>query len=156
MKVTDAARSNVSATLNITVANVNDAPAFTANPITGARATQDAAYSGSIASYASDIDTGDTQTYLEGYGPGVAAFPRPPVRSPARRTMQRRPNTFTVKVTDAAGANTTAALNFAVANINDAPVFTSQPDHGCRRDRGRGLQRFASPAMPATSMPVTR
>ena len=45
--------------LNITVINVNDAPTFTANPINKSNATQDAAYSDTLAGSATDIDAGD-------------------------------------------------------------------------------------------------
>ena len=59
--------SITSAPVSFTVTNT--APTFTANPITGTNATEDSAYSGSVSSYGSDIDAGDTLTYSKVSGP---------------------------------------------------------------------------------------
>ncbi|WP_338285537.1 Calx-beta domain-containing protein [Luteolibacter sp. LG18] len=130
VKVTDAAGANVNAALNITVINVNDAPTFTANPITGAGATEDSAYSGSIASYGSDIDAGDTLTFSKVSGPSWLSVASNGALSGTPLNGDVGANAFTVKVTDAAGANVNATLNIAVANVNDAPVFTANPITG--------------------------
>ena len=69
VRVTDGSGLSDDAALTITVANVNDAPAFTADPIAGAAATEDTAYAGSIAGTAGDIDAGDTLSYSKISGP---------------------------------------------------------------------------------------
>ncbi|MFD0893653.1 putative Ig domain-containing protein, partial [Luteolibacter ambystomatis] len=125
VKVTDAAGLNATTTLNITVTNTNDAPAFTANPITGAGATEDSAYSGSIASYGADIDAGDTLTYSKVGGPSWLSVASNGALSGTPDNSNVGANAFTVKVTDAAGANATTALNITVANTNDAPTFAT-------------------------------
>ncbi|MGC4016596.1 MAG: Calx-beta domain-containing protein [Luteolibacter sp.] len=130
VKVTDVAGANATATLNITVANTNDAPTFTANPITGAGATEDSAYSGSIASYGSDVDVGDTLTYSKVSGPAWLVVASNGALSGTPDNSNVGANAFTVKVTDAAGANATTALNITVTNTNDAPTFTSNPITG--------------------------
>ncbi|QUE52573.1 tandem-95 repeat protein [Luteolibacter ambystomatis] len=130
VKVTDAAGANVSATLNIAVTNTNDAPTFTANPITGGGATEDSTYSGSIASYGSDIDAGDTLTYSKVSGPSWLSVASNGALSGTPGNSDVGANSFTVKVTDAAGANVSATLNIAVTNTNDAPVFTTNPITG--------------------------
>ncbi|HEX7262155.1 MAG TPA: autotransporter-associated beta strand repeat-containing protein, partial [Luteolibacter sp.] len=60
VQVTDSFGAQDTATLSVTVANVNDAPVFVLNPIAGAAATEDVAYSGSLATDATDVDAGDT------------------------------------------------------------------------------------------------
>ncbi|MGB0413636.1 MAG: DUF7594 domain-containing protein, partial [Coraliomargarita sp.] len=64
VSVSDGIAPAVQATLNITVANVNDAPVFSLDPISGSDATEDVAYAGSIAGSASD-DDGDSLTYAK-------------------------------------------------------------------------------------------
>ncbi|QUE52655.1 tandem-95 repeat protein [Luteolibacter ambystomatis] len=130
VKVTDAAGANATTTLNITVANTNDAPTFTANPITGAGATEDSAYSGSIASYGADVDVGDTITYSKVSGPSWLVVASNGALSGTPDNSNVGANAFTVKVTDAAGANATTTLNITVANTNDAPTFTANPITG--------------------------
>ena len=130
VKVTDAAGANATTTLNIAVANVNDAPTFTANPITGTGGTQDVAYSGSIASYGSDIDVGDTLTYSKVSGPAWLSVAANGNLSGTPANANVGANTFQVKVTDVAGANATTTLNITVANVNDAPTFTANPITG--------------------------
>lgn len=130
VKVTDSAGANNTATLNISVINVNDAPTFAANPITGSGATEDVAYSGSIASYGSDIDAGDTITYSKVSGPSWLSVASNGALSGTPLNGDVGANVFTVKVTDAVGANATATLNIAVANVNDTPTFTANPING--------------------------
>jgi len=127
VKVTDAAGLNATTTLNVNVINVNDAPTFTANPIAGADGTQDAAYSGSIASYGSDIDVGDTLTYSKVSGPSWLSVASNGALSGTPLNANVGANAFTVKVTDAAGLNATTTLNVNVINVNDAPTFTASP-----------------------------
>ncbi|WP_367873266.1 M60 family metallopeptidase [Luteolibacter sp. Populi] len=68
VKVTDPTGLSDQADLPITVANVNDAPVFTVDPIAGGNATEGAAFTGSVAATAGDID-GDALTYSKENGP---------------------------------------------------------------------------------------
>jgi autotransporter-associated beta strand protein len=54
---------SAAATVSLTITPVNDAPVFVANPITGSDATEDTAYSGTLAASASDVDASATLTY---------------------------------------------------------------------------------------------
>jgi hypothetical protein len=127
VRVTDAVGLFDEAVLNITVANVNDAPAFTADPIAGAAATEDQAYAGSLAGVAGDIDAGDTRTFSKINGPGWLTVAANGALGGLPSNSDGGPNSFTVRVTDAAGLFDEAVLNIAVANVNDAPVFTVDP-----------------------------
>ncbi|MFD0893892.1 tandem-95 repeat protein [Luteolibacter ambystomatis] len=125
--VTDSTDGTATATVAVTVTPVNDAPTFTANPITGAGATEDAAFSGSVAGYASDIDAGDTLTFSKASGPAW-------LNVAANGTLGGTPanddvgmNHFVIRVTDAAGATADSSLAITVANTNDAPAFPSNP-----------------------------
>ncbi|BCU76388.1 hypothetical protein llg_11030 [Luteolibacter sp. LG18] len=130
VKVADAAGASSTTTLNITVANTNDAPTFSVNPITGAGATEDSVYSGSIASYGSDVDAGDTLTYSKIGGPSWLTVAPNGLMSGTPVNDDVGLNTFTVKVTDAAGLSASTTLNITVANTNDAPTFTANPITG--------------------------
>ena len=125
VKVTDAAGLNATATLNVTVSNTNDASSFTANPISGANATEDSAYSGSIASYGADVDAGDTITYSKVSGPAWLSVASNGALTGTPDNSNVGANSFTVQVSDVAGANATATLNITVTNTNDAPVFAT-------------------------------
>nr|MCU0797991.1 putative Ig domain-containing protein [Akkermansiaceae bacterium] len=125
VRVTDGGGLTDEAGFEVTVINVNDAPAFTADPITGAGATEDTAYVGSLA--ASDIDSGDTLTFAKISGPGWLSVAANGALSGLPSNSDVGSNSFTIRVTDAAGAFDDAVLNIAVANVNDAPVFTVDP-----------------------------
>ena len=111
----------VNALLVVTVANTNDAPVFTANPINES-ATEDSAFIGQLA--ASDIDAGDTLTFAKVDGPawleisGSGAL----TGTPANGDVGANP--FTVSVSDGT-VTVNASLVVTVANTNDAPVFAS-------------------------------
>jgi autotransporter-associated beta strand protein len=125
VRVTDGGGLFADATLDINVANVNDAPVFTNPVITGTIATQDSPYTGTLAGTASDPDTGDTLAFSKISGPawlGIAAngdLTGTPANSDAGA------NSFTVRVTDGGALFADATLEISVANVNDAPVFTN-------------------------------
>ena len=130
VRVTDALGLTDDATLNISVANVNDAPTFTSNPITGAGATEDSAYGGTVAGTAADVDAGDTLTYSKVGGPAWLNVAANGALSGLPDNGNVGTNSFTVRVTDAAGAFAEATLNVSVANVNDAPAFVANPVPG--------------------------
>ncbi|QJE98939.1 Calx-beta domain-containing protein [Luteolibacter luteus] len=130
VRVTDAGGLWEEASFTIVVANVNDAPVIASDPVHGADATEDAAYSGSIAGVASDDDAGDTISYSKQSGPDWLSVA-------ANGTLGGTPgngdvgtNTFTIRASDGSGAYDEASLVIMVTNVNDAPVFTADPIHG--------------------------
>jgi len=127
IRATDGSGVFDEASLVIQVANVNDAPSFTADPISGGAASEDSAYSGSLASFISDIDTGDTLTVTKVSGPAWLTVSSTGELGGMPSNGDVGSNGFVVRVTDFAGAFDEATLTIAVANVNDAPVFTVDP-----------------------------
>ena len=125
VRVTDSFNATSTATLNVTVANVNDAPVFTNSTITGTPATEDAAYTGTLAGTATDPDAGDTLTFSKITGPTWLTVASNGGLSGTPLNANVGSNSFTVRVTDAGGLTANATLNIAIANVNDAPVFTN-------------------------------
>jgi hypothetical protein len=130
VRVTDSTGQFAQAQLSIAVTDVNDAPVFTADPIAGSSATEDAAYSGSIAASATDPDAGDTLTFTKTSGPAWLAVAANGSLFGTPGNGDVGPNSFTVRVTDAAGLFDEATLSITVSNVNDAPVFTADPIAG--------------------------
>jgi hypothetical protein len=130
VRVTDADGLFDEATLQIAVANLNDAPVFTVDPISGPAATQGLAYGGSIAGTAGDIDAGDSLTYSKSSGPAWLAVAANGSLSGTPGNSDVGPNSLTVRVTDAGGLYDEATLLVTVANVNDAPSFTGDPITG--------------------------
>ncbi|HEX7261772.1 MAG TPA: putative Ig domain-containing protein, partial [Luteolibacter sp.] len=106
---------------------LNTAPTFNANPIAGSNATEDSAYSGSIAGYGADVDAGDTRTYSKVSGPAWLSVASNGELSGTPLNAAVGLNSFVVRVTDASGASATATLNVTVINTNDAPTFLTNP-----------------------------
>jgi hypothetical protein len=121
----DGSNATATVTLNLTVANVNDAPTFSSVSLTGTSGTQDQAYSGSIAGTASDVDAGDSLTYSKVGGPSWLSVAPNGTLSGTPGNSEVGSNSFTVLVTDAAGLYAQAPLSITVANVNDAPTFTA-------------------------------
>ncbi|MBN8456414.1 MAG: tandem-95 repeat protein [Verrucomicrobia bacterium] len=122
VRVTDGSNASATATLNVTVANTNDAPTFTADPIAAA-ATEDSAFTGQLA--ASDIDAGDMLNFEKTSGPDWLTVSPTGALGGTPGNSDVGPNVFTVRVTDGSSATATATLNVTVANTNDAPTFTT-------------------------------
>jgi hypothetical protein len=109
---------------SITVSNVNDPPEITQAAVT--TATQDTLYLYNVA--ANDIDVGDTLTY------GLSAFPEGMTINSSTGSISWTPtdaqvggHSVTVEVTDEGGDGDSYTFIITVANVNDPPVFTSQP-----------------------------
>ncbi|HSH14843.1 MAG TPA: putative Ig domain-containing protein, partial [Verrucomicrobiae bacterium] len=120
----------VEATLNITVINTNDAPVFTADPITGSDATEDSAYSGSLAGSANDVDPGASLAYAKVSGPAWLGVAGNGALTGMPSNADVGVNSFTVSVDDGNGGVATATLNITVINTNDAPTWASNPVSG--------------------------
>jgi autotransporter-associated beta strand protein len=127
VQVTDSLGASSTAILNVTVANVNDAPTFNSGTINGAGATQGQAYSGSVSGTANDIDSGDTLTYSKIVGPTWLSVAPNGALTGTPGNANVGSNSFTLRVTDAAGLFAQATLNISVANVNDAPTFPVNP-----------------------------
>ena len=127
LRVEDLAGATDTQTFTITVANVNDAPIFTSTPIE--TATQDVSYS--YAMTVADMDVGDTLSIttestliwltLVDHGDGTAMLNGTPTNANVGD------HAITLLVTDAGGLIDTQAFTITVANVNDAPAFTSMP-----------------------------
>jgi hypothetical protein len=110
-----------SQTFIITVANVNDPPTFTSQPITSA--TEDVEYFYEVE--ASDLDE-DTLSY------SLLSYPEGMVIDSVTGTISWVPlndhvgeNHVVVKVIDGEGGEAKHAFSISVENVNDPPTFTS-------------------------------
>jgi hypothetical protein len=103
----------------------NNAPSFTFDPINEIDATEDAAYSSTIADDASDPES-DTMTFSKVSGPTWLSVAANGDLSGTPTNGDVGLNAFTVQV-DALGGSDTATLNITVINTNDAPMFTVDP-----------------------------
>jgi hypothetical protein len=117
------------ATLEITVdaAPANQPPAFTADPFSEVNATENAAYSASIADDASDPES-DPMTFSKVSGPAWLSVASGGSLSGTPGAGDVGLNVFTVQV-DASGGSDTATLNITVdaAPVNQPPAFTVDP-----------------------------
>jgi hypothetical protein len=120
VQVTDGLTTN-SATLNIVVTNVNDAPVFTTNLITKSNATEGAFYDGqTLAGSAIDVDAGTTLIYSKLSGPAWLSVAADGALSGTPLNSEVGTNTWTVQVSDGLAADT-SALRIVVTNT---PVIT--------------------------------
>ena len=127
IRATDPSNEYATFTLTINIIHINNAPVF--NPITGTTtATEDTAFTYTVAA-ASDVDSGDSLTYSKQSGPSWVSF------NTTTRVLSGKPlnanvgtgNTVIIRATDGSGAYAEFTLTITVANVNDAPTFTSTP-----------------------------
>jgi len=104
----------------------NHSPVWSTNLLTKADATEDIAYSNSIATNATDSDVGDRLTFWKVSGPTWLTVTTNGVLSGAPANGNVGTNTFVVRVTDTQGAAVDATLHITVINVNDAPVAENQ------------------------------
>ena len=102
------------ATVSITITPANDAPTWATNPIAGANAVEDVAYTGSIASSASDVDAGATLTFAKVSGPAWLSVGTDGALSGTPATSNVGANSFTVSVSDGIAPVVQTTLNFTV------------------------------------------
>jgi hypothetical protein len=102
-----------------------DPPTFNTDPINEIDATEDAAYSSTIAGSASDPES-DPLTFSKAGGPAWLNVAANGALSGTPTNSDVGLNVFTVQV-DATGGSDTATLNITVLNTNDDPSFTSDP-----------------------------
>ncbi|MBB91622.1 MAG: hypothetical protein CMF68_11655, partial [Magnetovibrio sp.] len=115
------------ATLTVTITGSNDAPTADADTASG---DEDTTITGTLT--ANDPDLGDTLTFAVAGG-GQAANGTVTIQS--NGAFSYVPNTefsgtdsFTFRVTDAAGIASTATVTITVNNVNDDPVITAGGD----------------------------
>jgi hypothetical protein len=125
VEVSDGNGGTDTATLAITVLDINDAPVFATDPISGSDANQDSAYAGTLAGAASDPD-GDALTYAKVSGPSWLSVAANGDLSGTPLSEDVGSNSFTISVTDDI-ATTEATLLIEVLNVNDAPIWSSEP-----------------------------
>jgi hypothetical protein len=112
---------------------INNPPAFITDPISKPNATQGEAYSGTIASDASDPDA-DTLTFTKTSGPSwlSVASNGALIGTPAAANVGT--NSFTVNVSDGRGGSDTATLQFTVlAPQVTAPSNLTATANGLKR-----------------------
>jgi len=125
VRVTDTHGAAVDATLNINVLNINGAPEWSVNPFDKADATEEAAYSDSIATDALDGDAGDALTFSKVSGPAWLMVATNGVLSGVPVNGDDGLNTFVVRVTDALGLHAEATMYILVDNTPvQSPVFS--------------------------------
>jgi regulation of enolase protein 1 (concanavalin A-like superfamily) len=111
VRVTDGGGLFDEAQLMIAVANVNDTPVFTVDPILRAAGLEGAAYAGAtLAGSAVDADAGDAVTYSKAAGPAWLAVAPDGGLSGTPPAGSAGMNAFTVRATDGEGATGEAQL----------------------------------------------
>ncbi len=114
VRVTNQYGASDDATLQIVVININDAPAWTANPFTRPDVTRGIAYAGTIAGMATDMDAGDTLTYSKVAGPAWLNVATNGALTGTPGAGDVGLNSFTVRATDASAATADATLQITV------------------------------------------
>ena len=122
VEVSDSSFATATATLNITVANTNDAPVFKTNPVVSPSGSEKAIYvGGTLATCATDPNAGDTLTFSKVSGPAWLVVARSGTLSGTPPSGSAGTNLFTVRATDLAGAFADASLQIKI-NANTLPL----------------------------------
>ena len=129
VETTDSSGGHIATTFDLTVDNVNDAPAL--NAIATVAIDEDGAKATGQLS-ATDPDTGDTLTYssssVDGFtlnADGSWSFDPSDAAYQSLSDSQPQQLTIPITVTDAAGDTDTQDLTITVTGTNDVPVITS-------------------------------
>ncbi|PXA05145.1 hypothetical protein DDZ13_04070 [Coraliomargarita sinensis] len=128
-KANDGTVDSNTATVSITVNSVNDAPVFTADPIAGADATKDVAYSGTLDGSATD-DDGDPLTYAKVSGPAWLSVASDGTLSGTPTSSDVGTNAFIVSVTDNVVASPIEATLNITVNDSQATIFGFEAESG--------------------------
>jgi hypothetical protein len=107
----------------------NAAPVFTSDPITGADATEDSPYVGTLAGTATDADD-DPIVYAKVDGPAWLSVAGDGTLGGTPTNAHVGANSFTVSASDGIAPATQATLEITVINTNDAPVFAFELIYG--------------------------
>ena len=131
IEVSDPGGLSDTQSFTVNVTNVVDGPSFTSSP-PAAGATQDAAYTYNIT--ATDPDPGET-AQLSFAATTLPAWLTLTDNNDGTATLSGTPgavdvftnNDVVIEVSDPGGLSDTQSFTVDVANVNDAPVFTSMP-----------------------------
>ncbi|MBT8037273.1 MAG: hypothetical protein KJO21_06980 [Verrucomicrobiae bacterium] len=110
----------------ITVSEPNNVPSFTADPIAGSGATEDIAYSATLAGSASDDDAGATLSYAKVDGPDWLSIASDGTLSGTPGNSDIGANSFTVSVTDGiipTPIEATLDITVNAASVAGTPIF---------------------------------
>lgn len=125
IEVSDGQGGSDSATLEITVVNVNDAPIFNTDPIVAISGLEGSAYSDSIAGEVTDVDVGDIISYSKISGPTWLNVAANGVLSGTPSSGDVGLNSWTIEATDGQGGSDTAVLNISVDSSFSLPAAPS-------------------------------
>ena len=113
-------------TAEVIIADSNHAPQFANDPVIASEATEDSAYSDTIAGSATDPDAGDSIVFSKEIGPGWLSIAEDGTLSGTPGAGDVGLNQFTIRATDAGGLFAEALLEIAVAFANQPPSFASE------------------------------
>ncbi len=134
LTVTDGAGSTDNQNFTVTVANANDAPAFSSSPITAA--VQDVPYTYNVST--SDPDVGDSRTIVATTLPGWLALVDngngTAILFGTPTNADLGANDVVLNVEDLSGAAVDQVFTINVDNANDPPIFTSTPVNSAIED----------------------
>jgi len=134
VKVTDAAGAEVTQTITVTVSGTNDAPVISGTAAGTVQEDEIPTVSGALTG--TDVDIGDTATWsVVGSGDGqygnlslnqdgTWSYALDNDAAQGLKAGDTAQEIFTVKVTDAAGAEATQTITVTVTGTNDAPVIS--------------------------------
>lgn len=122
VRVADPLGATDDAALRITVTNVNDAPSWTLDPIDGGGAVAGHEYFFSVAGDMADVDSGDSASFSKVTGPAWLNVAGNGSLSGIPLAVDAGTNTFTLRVTDSAGAYDDAGFTVVVSIPPDAAV----------------------------------
>lgn len=108
----------------VAVMPANTAPVFTSATITGAAATQNVAYSGTLAGTAADADAGDVITYSKAEGAAWLTIAADGTLSGTPGYDDGGTEEFLVVATDNAGASTYAVLSITLPSVNGSGTWS--------------------------------
>ncbi|MEO5714444.1 MAG: LamG-like jellyroll fold domain-containing protein [Luteolibacter sp.] len=115
IRVTDSTGATDDATLRITVANINDAPVWSGNPLVKPAVTRDQPYlAASLAADATDVDAGATLAFSKLGGPAWLSIAADGSLSGTPAVGDVGASSFTVRVTDDTGATSDTTLEITV------------------------------------------
>ena len=115
VSATDAGGLSESATIAVTVNDVNEDPVFANDPIVGDNAILYAEYSGSLDGEATDPDTADTVTYSKVSGPAWLSVASDGTLSGTPDDGDEGLNSFVVEAADGNGGSAQVTLEITVA-----------------------------------------
>jgi large repetitive protein len=122
VKVSDPSNASATATLTVTVENVNDAPIFKITPLVYPAGTEKMLYRDqTLASIAIDPDAGDRIHFSKVSGPDWLTVSRSGALSGTPPAGSGGLNQFTVSVIDETGASTSSSLQIRI-NSNTLPL----------------------------------